>query len=210
MNKLAIRVIPVLALLVALTVFLSVAIKFYNSSSSGSNGRSIMHIEPEVLSLAEAAKRASLVFVGTVHKENEVIMENTGDGWDRAVSPSPNVRGTPHTNFRVEVNKLIKAPEGFDQQEIVLRVLGGSSVIMEPDIDHLSQMQDGGQYLLFVRESYSPHDPDTWRPIDSVHILPITNGLVHPNSRIMKWNVDSVKSPTKIDEVRQLIQQKAQ
>lgn len=161
-----------------------------------------LHAEPSVLTLHQAVYMADLVVVGTPRENGTTRMAVTKDGWEKeALIPSP--FDTPYTNFAIRVEEVLKAPAGFDGQEITLRVLGDDSVAMESDANMLSEIVDGARYIFFLK---SPHvDKKSWRLVDNVHILPVEGGKVQPNPRILKWNVDSIRTATDMAAFRKKV-----
>jgi len=171
------------------------------------NSRVLMFIEPEAKSFNEAVQAAGLIVIGRAVNVGETLLEATEDGWERPVlSPViPDVPYTPYTDFRIEVMEVIYAEPGWRaSEEILLRILGGSTVIMEPDIDHREDLLrgNGKPHVFFLRRSLSPYDPGTWRAVDSVHIFPLREGKIHPNTRSLRWNVATIKSPITVEDLK--------
>jgi len=200
---------PIIPLVLAGTV-VWVGLQGYRQSIDNNEGRILMSIDPEVKSLDEAIRAAELIVVGRAVKVGETLLEATEDGWERPVSsPSgTDIPYTPYTDFRIEVADVVYAtPDWNPNEEILLRVLGGSSTRMEPDMDHREDLirESGKLHVFFLRRSLSPYDPATWRPVDSIHIFPFRDGNIHPNLRSLRWDVATIKSPMTVEELKERV-----
>ncbi len=169
------------------------------------NSRIHIFIEPEAKSLEEAIRAAELIVVGRSVMVGETLLESTEDGWTRPVT-EPSRHTTPYTDFQIEIMDVVYAAPGVysGEEAILLRTVGGASVIVEPDVDHREDLlrANGQPHVFFLSRSLSPYDPGTWRAIDSVHIFPFREGKIHPNTRSLRWNVDTIKSPITVEELK--------
>ncbi len=157
-----------------------------------------LFVEPEILTLTQAAQRASLIIVGTVRTVGTTRMMVTDDGWEKE-APFWSNRGLPYTNFRVEIEQVIKAPYDFTAKTVLFRVLGTKATLHNIDETHLSDLEDGYRYILFLTGPTGPYDTVAWRPVDNLHIFPVREGFVYPVRRAFLWQVDTLRVPVSLD-----------